>query len=682
MERKINHRPIFYSFLALLLGIYSARFLFNLNISFWGLVVLAVVWLVIFLCIYKKFALLLVILTVLLFGIGWFFVGVSLFEGRVFLGEQTIVGRVSDNVEYADGTTSILLKDVKINGEAEKNIRLTVFGVGENLEAGDIIEFSGVIENNALFNLGSFNLSDYRDNAPYSVSTNISNIKVTGFHLSFDESFRLKVKDMLFDAMGSRNGATAYAVLFGETIEIDEDIYNAYTDAGVLHLLAVSGLNVTFLISLIGYILKLLKVSRWTNFLTCFFILMIYCALCGFAPSIVRAGIMGIIFLWAQLSGKCYDGLNTLGFAGILTLIFSPLSALDLGFLMSYFCVLGILLIHPWLSTILRKVFPKFVADSFSISISAQVLILPFLALMYSQINILSLFANLILVPMFSFIYPVLCVCVLLCFGMPFLSFLLTLCGYVFSLIVEIATFFSQTNLLISLKPFNAVLVMLSMTLVFLLSRYFMGKKKIFALCNIALIVLTYLVFTFVPMNTSSITLTSYFNTPLILITNSHNETISINGSGTSLNSAMYLTETKTLLANIQLDERLGESERELCGVKENITHQDLSSQYPTKILENNETYTLGNFTIKFLEENEELIGLEVAFDEKRCIILRENITFIALENYDIVISSQAEVSSTALTLSLFPTQTSDYSYSTYGSFNLNLNTNILKRID
>ena len=169
MERKINHRPIFYSFLALLLGIYSARFLFNLNISFWVLVAVAVVGLVVFLCIYKKFALLLVILTVLLFGIGWFFVGVSLFEGRVFLGEQTIEGRVSDNVEYADGTTSILLKDVKINGEDEKNIRLTVSGVGENLEAGDIIEFSGVIENNALFNLGSFNLSDYRDNAAYSV---------------------------------------------------------------------------------------------------------------------------------------------------------------------------------------------------------------------------------------------------------------------------------------------------------------------------------------------------------------------------------------------------------------------------------------------------------------------------------------------------------------------------------
>ena len=209
-----------------------------------------------------------------------------------------------------------------------------------------------------------------------------------------------------------------------------------------------------------------------------------------------------------------------------------------------------------------------------------------------------------------------------------------------------------------------------------------MGKKKIYAFCNIALIILAYLVFAFVPMNTSSITLTSYFNTPLILITNSSNETISINGSGTSLNSAMYLTETKTLLANIQLDTKLGESERELCGVKENITHEDLSSQYPTTTLENNETYTIGDFTIKYLSENEELIGLEVAFDEKRCIILREEITLVTPENYDIVISTQAEVFSTALTLSLYPTLTSDYSYSTHGSFNLNLNTLQLKNID
>jgi competence protein ComEC len=203
---------------------------------------------------------------------------------------------------------------------------------------------------------------------------------------------------------------------------------------------------VSFLIALLGFVLKKLSTKGWLNFLICFAFLMLYAWFCGFSPSVVRAGIMGLVLLASTLTGKCYDNLSSVGFAGGLILLCSPLTALDVGFQMSVFCVVSIFVIAPVLSKWFGKALPKPIAVSMAVSISATIGILPFSAKIFSTLNLLSVFANLIVVPIFSVLYPLLFVFAFVAAILPFMGFLLKICNFSFDFIQLVSNFFAQNN--------------------------------------------------------------------------------------------------------------------------------------------------------------------------------------------------------------------------------------------
>ena len=586
----------------------------------------------------------------MLFGGCWYFVGMNTYSIEKFDGVVSVSGRLSDDVEYEEDKTTYLLKDVSVNGKSVKNVDLTIEGTGRNLSVGDVIEFEAELDEIELFSLNSFNLTYYRNKVGYTAEVDLEDINVLGNDIKLVEKFRLRVKDLLVENMSADDGATAYAVLFGYTNDISDDTYSAYRDAGILHLLAVSGLNVTFLISLIGFILKLLKVNRFANFLTCFIVLIVYAYLCSFAPSILRAGIMGIIFLASQLSGRCYDSLNTLGIAGILFLITSPLFAFDIGFLMSYFCVMGIVLLYPILSKFLKKLFPKAIANSLSVSISATVAILPFLAMMYSKLNLLSFFTNLLTVPLFSIAYPFLCVAVIVCLIFPFMGFTLTLCGYIFTLVNLIAQFFSKTSLVVQLSPFNVVVSGLIFFMFFLLSRFFMVsiRGKVLGFVSLAsLLAITACIFAFVPMCSTGVLYVYTRDNSFVLLTNSKNETLILDAtwSHSDVNNALIEINAFKVLANVQVNNILSSSSQEFLKVT-NYSYEDITNREGTEVLLYNTDYHLGDFRLKYLAYENNLIGLEVEFDNMLVLrtsseLTNEDMEYISTLPYDFILTQE-----------------------------------------
>ena len=137
--------------------------------------------------------------------------------------------------------------------------------------------------------------------------------------------------------MGEENAPLAYAVLFGDRTQVSDDILTSYNNAGILHLLAVSGLHVGFIAGLIYALLSKLKLKRLFSFIITACLLLFYNYLCNFTPSVVRATIMICVGLFANVLGKKSDTLTTIGIAGILTLLIKPLWAFDIGFQLSYF---------------------------------------------------------------------------------------------------------------------------------------------------------------------------------------------------------------------------------------------------------------------------------------------------------------------------------------------------------
>ena len=123
--KKIVHfRPLFYSFLILTLAISCAKFIFDGKLSYILLVVGIFASLLLFCIIQKKLIYFIVLFAVFGFGIGWYFLGMSIFVGKEYSGVCQITGRVSDDLSYSEYEDSftVVLKSAKINNKKDKNL--------------------------------------------------------------------------------------------------------------------------------------------------------------------------------------------------------------------------------------------------------------------------------------------------------------------------------------------------------------------------------------------------------------------------------------------------------------------------------------------------------------------------------------------------------------------------------
>lgn len=475
---KMNFRPLLVVFLSLLFGIASARKLYGGDGIYIALTV-AIFASLLFYCAYRKKWMPFILAVIFIFGgHGIYFASLSRFMGKEYYDAQ-ISARVCVADEN-DGYIFLQLEDVVANGDKVSGATVYLTGVGEEeIGVGDTIVLQGDLTHIGLFKLGKFNSTNYRDNIAYELTADTSSLSIIKGNPHLDERVRAKIKDVLSENMSERSAGIAYAVLTGEKDMIDDEVNLIYKSAGIVHLLAVSGLHVSFLSALIVWILKKLRVNRFVNFSLICIILVAYCYICGFTPSVVRAAIMGICLNLSLVFGREYDGLSALSFAGILTLAFSPLAAYDAGFLMSYSCVAAIMLLARPLSRILCKVFPSGVANTLSVSISAQLGVLPFLASFMSSFNFLSVIANLLIIPFFGFLFPLLVVLIIVALIIPPIAGILKLSDWGFVGIEEVARFFASTNARINLIPFDGIVSALIYLSIFVCSYFVFASSKV-----------------------------------------------------------------------------------------------------------------------------------------------------------------------------------------------------------
>ncbi|MBE7076200.1 MAG: ComEC/Rec2 family competence protein [Clostridiales bacterium] len=400
--------------------------------------------------------------------------------------------------------------------------------------------------------------------------------------------------------------------------------------------------------TLLGFLLKKIRVRGFLNFLICFVFLGVYVYLCGFTPSVLRAGVMGLVLLATKLSGKCYDGLNSLGLSGIVILLISPLFALDVGFQMSFFCVLGIYVISPWLTKGLKKFLPKKIAEAISISIATQLATLPFVANIFSNLNFLSFFVNLIVIPLFSFLYPFLFISVLLTLAMPFMSFLLNVCNWGFELISLVTGFFAETHLQLNLKPLNIFVTTLFFVGFFLLSRFFMVKKKAKVVCSCSvfgIMTVILIALNFIPAQPSLLYCSNYGDSTLLL-TNRQNKTLMVDYS--------YNFERMKVSAGIKyIDNFLfleTSTDSAIDGLEaENVFLLEEGYLDNETVLKENQQVSVDGFNFVYVFVEEKLLGVEINFDQTSVFVFKnskhsqENVNFVVGQNYDFVLLGQRE---------------------------------------
>jgi len=319
-------------------------------------------------------------------------------KSRVLLQESPIKKINSYQSTAAMGETLVL-----IYFNPSTNIQL--------LNAGTIIQLHKKplpISNTS--NPGGFNFKEYAASqkihhqvyltpADFTIISK-SNLSVSLLSMTKQYVLRVLEKYMLTP----RERSVAEALLIGYKKNLDKELMTAYSNTGVIHIIAISGLHLGMIYALLLWLLKPLNRFKKMQWLKRGIILLIiwgFTLLTGAGASVLRAAVMFSFLLLAAQQNRPNYMINTLAASAFCLLLYRPLFLWDIGFQLSYAAVLGIVLfakpIEKWMyieNKILRHCW-----QLCSVTIAAQLLTLPLLVYYFNSFPNLFLFTNFIAVP-------------------------------------------------------------------------------------------------------------------------------------------------------------------------------------------------------------------------------------------------------------------------------------------
>jgi competence protein ComEC len=182
-------------------------------------------------------------------------------------------------------------------------------------------------------------------------------------------------------------------MLLGARERLPGGFYEALLATGTLHVVVVSGFNITIIINALGKVLAFLPLKP--RFLVILGVVVVFVALVGFEAPVVRAAIMGATALLATVLGRQKDALRALVLAAIVMLLLRPSWASSVSFQLSFLASLGLIIIYPLLNKKLPgKNLP--LREDLLTTLSAQFLVWPLIAYHFGRVSLISPLANLL----------------------------------------------------------------------------------------------------------------------------------------------------------------------------------------------------------------------------------------------------------------------------------------------
>lgn len=206
-----------------------------------------------------------------------------------------------------------------------------------------------------------------------------------------------------------REQGVAEALLIGYRDDLDKSLVQAYSNTGVVHIIAISGLHLGMIYGSLLMIFKRMKrfrLTKWIKPIVILVVLWTFSLVAGAAPSILRSAVMFSFLLSGEILNKRLSVYNTLAASAFTLLCFNPFALWDVGFQLSYAAVLSIIL---FMQPIFKWFYIKNKAISATwqltaVTLSAQVLTIPIVCFHFHQFPNLFLVTNFLVVPLSSFI--------------------------------------------------------------------------------------------------------------------------------------------------------------------------------------------------------------------------------------------------------------------------------------
>lgn len=442
MNRKINKkgvtvikRPVFWILLAFVLGEVIA--VFDLNIAVPCIVLAIIVIRKIIIKAYEDMGAFVVIFFTLIMGFMLMSNEITTRNQIYDLKENTVIvqGKIYKIENTAFGT-NIYLKGVEVeNGEKSVSVKRIFVNTEKipNVKIGNIIKVRGKLRQfEEAANKGNFDSRKYYLSLGFYgkieagtievINSDYSGIRQGLYELRMEIIERLEKlcsdNKGIFSIINNKNGIIG-AIILGDKTDLDSDIKELYSVSGIAHILAISGLHISF----IGMAIYRLLRRRFRFLFSAAVsipVVLSFGIMSGFGISTIRAIIMFILKIIGEVLGRKYDAITAISLAGLVLLVQNPFVVCNSGFQMSFGAIIAIVLILPIVEEILNtdnKII-KVLSANFTISLVMN----PILAWNYYELPTFSFLLNIVVVPLMSVvivssIVGIFCSCIMFGFG-------------------------------------------------------------------------------------------------------------------------------------------------------------------------------------------------------------------------------------------------------------------------
>lgn len=422
MNRKINKkgvtvikRPVFWILLAFVLGEVIA--VFDLNIAVPCIVLAIIVIRKIIIKAYEDMGAFVVIFFTLIMGFMLMSNEITTRNHIYDLKENTVIvqGKIYKIENTAFGT-NIYLKGVEVeNGEKSVSVKRIFVNTEKipNVKIGNIIKVRGKLRQfEEAANKGNFDSRKYYLSLGFygkieAATIEVINSEYSGIRQGLYE-LRMEIIERLeklcsdnkgiFSIINNKNGIIG-AIILGDKTDLDSDIKELYSVSGIAHILAISGLHISF----IGMAIYRLLRRRFRFLFSAAVsipVVLSFGIMSGFGISTIRAIIMFILKIIGEVLGRKYDAITAISLAGLVLLVQNPFVVCNSGFQMSFGAIIAIVLILPIVEEILNtdnKII-KVLSANFTISLVMN----PILAWNYYELPTFSFLLNIVVVPLIS----------------------------------------------------------------------------------------------------------------------------------------------------------------------------------------------------------------------------------------------------------------------------------------
>ncbi len=403
-----------------------------------------------------------------------------------------VEGRIDQIGADKDVGSVFYLEDVKIDGQTHKGRVQLVSSDYVRPSVGQY--FCGDVELEAIL-LAPFDtvaMSFDRYNVRYQGEVTGEYRIIVHGKLKLSEKVRERIGSAMDSIFNRDQRGVAESLLFGDRAYLDAEDYQEIKTSGLAHIFSVSGLHVGFLVVVLMWIFKKLRINQLVSFVIVIASLFAYQVLCGYAPTIMRSIVMTAIVMLAKLTHQRVDSASSLATAVIVLELINPSTLFDIGFLMSVGSIAGIIL---FATPIYRALNSKIKLDKLSLSvgtsIGANAGLFPIMTNVFGTFNPYFILANFIVLPMVTVLFVLLIIGAFAGAIAPALAVLLYPSKYL------IIALLAMAKIIASLPYADLPIASMGLVAIFyyafliVLSRYTMLDKKTKLKLTIILLLLT-----------------------------------------------------------------------------------------------------------------------------------------------------------------------------------------------